>query len=258
MILTDTHTHLYLEEFDNDRDEVFERAHAAGVSRFFLPNINSQSLQPMLDVAARYDNAHPMIGLHPCYVKENYKEELALVQQELEMHLERGYAAVGEIGMDLYWDKSFVKEQEIALRTQVEWAKEYDLPVVLHTRDAFDEIFAVMDELNDHHLTGIFHCFTGTVEQALHIMGYGDFYIGIGGVLTYKNAGLDAVLKKLPLERMVLETDAPYLTPVPHRGKRNETSYTRLVAEKLAEVKGVSLEDVAVITTANSKAVFKI
>ena len=258
MILTDTHTHLYLEQFNEDIDATIARAHNDGVERIFLPNINSETVEPMLELSNRFEGIYPMIGLHPCDVKENVDEELAVVKAELDQRAERGYVAIGEIGMDLYWDKTFQQQQVEALHQQCQWAKETGLPIVLHTRDAFDEIFEVIDAENDDQLSGIFHCFTGTVEQAQHILSYGNFYLGIGGVLTYKKANLGAVLSELPLEKMVLETDAPYLTPVPFRGKRNEASYVKYVAEKLAEVKGVSVEEVARITTENSKAIFKV
>jgi len=255
-MLTDTHAHLYAEQFDNDRTEMLQRAFDAGVSRIFLPNIDQASISGMMALAEAYpEKIWPMIGLHPCSVNEDVEQDLAWVQS----WLEKGkFVAVGEIGMDLYWDKTHIEQQKFALQQQTIWAKEKGLPVILHTREAFDEIFTVMDQLNDQQMRGIFHCFTGTVEQANHIIEYGDFYLGIGGVLTFKKSGLDQILKEIPLEYMVLETDAPYLSPTPHRGKRNESAYLTLVAEKLAEVKGVSVEEVARITTENSQKIFGI
>jgi TatD DNase family protein len=196
-----------------------------------------------------------MMGLHPGYVDANWKEALAAIEKEL---FSGSYIAVGEIGMDLYWDKTFVEEQQHVFAQQVMWAKELHLPIAIHARDAFEPIFDILDELNDENLTGVFHCFTGTVEQAQKVLDYGGFYFGIGGVVTYKNAGLDRVVAELPMDKLVLETDAPYLPPVPHRGKRNESAYLLHVAEKVAEVKNLSLKEVAEITTHNAKSLFRL
>ncbi len=254
MILTDTHTHLYSDQFNDDIDNVVQGCIEKGITRLFLPNIDSSSINGMLGLGKKFpDNCFPMMGLHPTSVGENYKEELALVEQWME---KQKFCAVGEIGIDLYWDKTHLKEQQDAFRFQIELAKKYDLPFVIHCRDAFDEIFEILDELNDDKMRGIFHCFTGTVEQAQQIISYGDFKIGIGGVVTFKNSGLDKVVEQLALEHLVLETDSPYLAPTPYRGKRNESTYLYNIAEKVADIYNVSIEKVAKITTENSKQVF--
>ncbi len=254
MILTDTHTHLYLEQFDEDRNQVVERAIKDGVKYLLLPNIDSQTIQPMLDLCGAFPkNVFPMMGLHPTDVKENFREELDLVRAELE---KGGYYAIGETGIDLYWDKTFLKEQQTALREQVQMAKDFGLPIVLHVRESFDEVFEIIGEMNDEKLNGVFHCFTGSPEQAEKIMRW-DFKMGIGGVLTYKNSGLDNVVKDIPLEHLLLETDSPFLAPKPYRGKRNESAYVKYVAEKLAEVKNTTVEEVAEITTRNAIELFK-
>ncbi|MCW8898394.1 MAG: TatD family hydrolase [Flavobacteriales bacterium] len=254
MILTDTHTHLYSEQFKEDIDEVVQKAINLGVSRFFLPNIDSGYTTALLALAKKYpDNMFPMTGLHPCSVKADYQQELEHVEKMLSEHK---VVAIGEIGIDLYWDKTFFKEQQIAFRHQIRLAKANNLPFVIHCRDAFDEIFEILDEENDENMCGIFHCFTGNLEQAQKIINYGGFKLGIGGVVTFKNAGLDKVVEQLELEHLVLETDAPYLAPVPYRGKRNESAYIIEIATKIADLKQVSIEEVAKITTANSKTVF--
>lgn len=256
MLLTDTHTHLYLEQFSEDIEEVIERALDYKVQRFFFPNIDRGTTAQLLKLCKKFpDHCFPMMGLHPCSVKEDYEDELSHVYEELKTGK---YCAVGEIGIDLYWDKTFTKEQEIAFRKQIEWAKEFALPIVIHARESFQEIFSVMDDMNDDRLTGIFHCFTGTYEDAKKILGYGGFKLGIGGVVTFKNSGLDKVVAQLNPKDLVLETDSPYLAPTPYRGKRNESSYVVRVAEKLADIFELSLEEIAEITTQNSKDVFKI
>jgi TatD DNase family protein len=254
MTYTDTHTHIYSEKFQEDQSVMIERALASGVSRMFMPNIDLDSIDGMHQLADKYpNNCFPMMGLHPCDVKE----DVEMVLSNMKNHFEwRKYLAVGEIGIDLYWDKSFLLQQQFAFRTQIEWAKEMNLPIVIHCRDAFDEILAILDELNDDRLKGIFHCFTGTLEQAKHILGYGDFYLGIGGVVTFKKAGLDKVVEQLSINNLVLETDAPYLAPTPFRGKRNEPSYIPHIAEKVADLLGLTLKEVAEITTENSKTIF--
>ena len=254
MILTDTHTHLYSEQFNDDIDTVIKNSIDKGITRLFLPNIDSSSIDGMMKLGTDYpDNCFPMMGLHPTSVGENYKEELALVEDWMN---KQKFCAIGEIGIDLYWDKTFFKEQQEAFRFQIELAKKYELPFVIHCRDAFDEIFEILDELNDAKMRGIFHCFTGTVEQANHIINYGDFKIGIGGVVTFKNSGLDKVVEQIDLKHLVLETDSPYLAPAPFRGKRNESTYLYTIAEKVADIYNLSIEEVAEITTANSKEVF--
>ena len=252
-MLIDTHTHLYSEEFNLDRDEVIQRCLQNEIKKLYLPNVDSQSIESMLALESKYpDVCFAMMGLHPCSVKENYKEELAIVNEWLK---KRKFVAIGEIGMDLYWDKTFVKEQEEAFNTQMDWALEHDVPIVIHCRDAFDEIFNVL-ATRSKLPKGIFHCFSGNLEQATKIIHLGKFKLGIGGVLTFKNSGLDKVVEQIDMKHIVLETDSPYLAPMPHRGKRNESSYTKLVAEKLASIKGISSNDVASITTQNAQEIF--
>ncbi len=254
MILTDTHTHLYSEQFNDDIDLVIKNCLDNGIERLFLPNIDSSSIDGMLKLGVNYPkNCFPMMGLHPTSVGENYKEELNIMKEWLN---KQDFCAIGEIGIDLYWDKSFLKEQQDAFRTQINWAKEKELPFVIHCREAFDEIFEILDELNDDKMRGIFHCFTGTIEQANHIINYGDFKIGIGGVVTFKNSGLDKVVEQINLKHLVLETDSPYLAPTPYRGKRNESGYLLGIAEKVADIYNISIQEVAEITTANSKDIF--
>ena len=285
MLLTDTHTHLYASEFDADRTQVVESAIASGVKKFFLPNIDSTSIEGMLALCNRFpENCFPMMGLHPTSVKENYEEELAVVRKYLEEHsplqktpsdsllqLEkvpegrmrlrgvRGEAikfyAVGEIGIDLYWDKTFFTQQQLAFETQIKWANEFSLPIVIHSRNSFNEIVEVLQKNKKENPHGIFHCFSGSKEQADKAIALG-FKLGIGGVLTYKNSGLAQAIADIDMKHLVLETDSPYLTPVPHRGKRNESGYITLVAQKLAEIKNISVEEVAEITTANTIEVF--
>jgi len=256
MNLIDTHTHLYSEQFQEDREAMIDRALAAGVKRFLMPNIDSSSLDGMKALVKKYPNScYPMMGLHPCSVGENVEEELAVVERELKSN-SYIYIAVGEIGMDLYWDKTYQKEQEEAFQKQIKWAKKLSLPIVIHCRDAFDEILSILDRENDHNLSGVFHCFTGSLSQAKHILAYGNFKLGIGGVLTFKNAGLDQVVAGLDLKDLVLETDAPYLAPHPFRGKRNESSYLLKIAEKLAQLHNISLQQLADITTKNAITIF--
>lgn len=254
MVLTDTHAHLYVQEFENDIDQVMGAAFEAGVSRIFLPNIDLRSIKSLDELAARYpDQVFPMMGMHPCSVKENFRDDLQVIKDQL---YAGKYVAVGEIGIDLYWDKSTLDLQIEAFEEQITWAKELSIPIVIHARDSFNEIFEVMDRVHDEKLRGVFHCFTGTIEQAQKIMTYQGFFMGIGGVLTYPKAQLDMVLKDIPLDYLVLETDSPYLPPVPFRGKRNQSSYVKIVAEKLAEIKGISLDEIARITTENSIKLF--
>jgi TatD DNase family protein len=254
MFLIDTHAHIYVPAFDEDRGQMMQRALDEGVKRIFLPNIDEASIPQMLTLCNEYpDVCSPMMGLHPCDVKDGFTEVL---QRMRELFSQHHFIAVGEIGIDLYWDKSTLALQQEAFRIQIEWAKELSLPVVIHARESFDEIFEILDEVNDDKLTGVFHCFTGTVIQARKIMDYGGFMMGLGGVLTYEKSGLDAVAREIPIEYIVLETDSPYLTPKPHRGKRNESGYVKLVAQKLAEIKDLSLETIAEKTTANALSLF--
>ena len=256
MYFIDTHTHLYSSEFDTDRTEMVENAIKAGVKKLLLPNIDVASIDPMYELCKQFPaNCFPMMGLHPGYVTENWEQDLVIIRKALD---ENKHIAIGEIGMDLYWDKTFIEEQKMAFRIQIEWAKEFKLPIVIHARDAFDEIFEILDELNDANLTGVFHCFTGSLEQAQKIQSYGGFYFGIGGVLTYKKSDLPSVLVDIPLEQILLATDAPYLPPTPHRGKRNESKFLLHVAEKVAEVKNCSLVEVARITSENAQQLFRI
>jgi TatD DNase family protein len=255
MILTDTHTHLYSNEFDQDRTEMIQRAIDAGVSRFFIPAIDSTFTQSMYDLENSYpENIFLMMGLHPTHVQENYLEELQHVEEEL---ANRKFVAIGEIGIDLYWDKTRLSQQQEAFRKQIQLAKKYKLPIVIHCREAFDEIFEILEKEKSADLFGIFHCFSGNYEQAIQAISY-NMKLGIGGVVTFKNGKIDQFLNQIDLKHIVLETDSPYLAPVPFRGKRNESSYLQIVAAKISEIYNVSQEDVARITTENSKFVFGI
>ncbi|GAA3509038.1 TatD family hydrolase [Aquimarina addita] len=262
MILTDTHTHLYSESFDDDQDEMMQRAIAIGVSRFFVPAIDSAYTEAMYDVEKKYP-AHVflMMGLHPTHVKENYKEELRHVEEELQKRFDdnsnKKFYAVGEIGIDLYWDQTFIKEQQEAFRYQIQLAKKYKLPIVIHCRDAFKEVFEVLELEKGEDLFGIFHCFTGDLEDARKAIKY-NMKLGIGGVVTFKNGKIDTFLNEFSLDHIVLETDAPYLAPTPYRGKRNESSYLIKVLEKLSDIYQKPAEEIAKITTKNSKDVFGI
>ena len=253
MNLTDTHCHLYVEAFDEDREVVIARAMSQGVSRFFIPAIDSGYTQAMLDLKSAYpEQVFLMAGLHPTHVKEDYEEELKHVKALLD---KGDYCAVGEIGIDLYWDKTRLREQQQAFRKQIRWAKEYGLPIVIHCRESFDEIFEILEEEKGDDLHGIFHCFTGSLEQAHRAIGY-NMKLGIGGVVTFKNGKIDQFLEQIDIEKIVLETDSPYLAPVPFRGKRNESSYLLYIVEKLASIYNITPEEIARITTENSKAVF--
>ena len=253
MIITDTHTHLYSEAFDDDRNAMIERALAQNISRFFIPAIDSTYTESMLQLEKDYpDNIFLMMGLHPTHVKENYMEELKHVEGML---AKRRFYAVGEIGIDLYWDKSTLGIQQKAFKYQIQLAKKYKLPIVIHCRDAFDEIFEVLETERSDDLYGIFHCFTGTLEQAHQAISF-NMKLGIGGVATFKNGKIYQFLNKIDLQHIVLETDSPYLAPAPYRGKRNESAYIIKVLEKLSEIYGISLEEIANITTKNSKDIF--
>ena len=253
MIITDTHTHLYSEQFDQDRKEVIQRAIDAGISRFFIPAIDSAYTKSMFALETEFpENIFLMMGLHPTHVKENVEEELALIKEWID---KRKFYAIGEIGIDLYWDKSFLKQQQHAFKTQIQWAKERKMPINIHCRDAFDEVFEILEEEKSDDLYGIFHCFTGNFEQAKQAISL-NMKLGIGGVVTFKNGKIDTFLHEIPLTEIVLETDAPYLAPSPYRGKRNESSYLKNVIDKLVDIYNISFEDIARITTQNSKDVF--
>ena len=253
--MIDTHTHLYLEQFKDDIDDVISRAKAIGVQRFYLPSINSKYNQSMHDLEKKFPNdIFCMIGLHPCYVDDNFDLEIDFVKKQIEKH---DYKAIGEIGIDLFHEKKYFEQQVIAFEEQIKLAIDYDLPIVIHSRDSFDEIFKVLEKFKSEKLRGIFHCFTGNIDQAYRIIDL-NFHLGIGGVLTFKNGKIDTFLSQIPLQHIVLETDAPYLAPVPFRGKRNESSYITHVIEKLATIYEVSFHDITKITTENSKEVFGI
>ncbi|WP_276133879.1 TatD family hydrolase [Polluticoccus soli] len=253
MILIDTHTHLYDEQLAPDNHEMIQRAIDAGVKRMYMPNCDSTTIDGMMKIAGEWpENCFPMMGLHPVYVKENYKDELATVEQWL---AKQKFYAIGEIGLDYYWDKTFVNQQLEAFETQIDWALQYDLPIVIHSRESTQACIDVVKKKQNGRLKGIFHCFSGTEDEARQIIDLG-LYLGIGGVVTFKKANLADVVKNVALDHMVLETDAPYLAPVPYRGKRNESGYIPLIATKIAELKGADIADVATITTQNAEKVF--
>lgn len=255
MIVTDTHTHLYSDAFDDDRKDMIQRAIDVGVSRFFIPAIDSSYTKAMMQLEADFpEQVYLMTGLHPTSVKDNYQEELAHVESLL---AKRSFFAIGEIGIDLYWDTSTLEIQKQAFKHQIQLAKKYKLPIVIHCRDAFDEIFEVLEAEKSDDLFGIFHCFTGTLEQAKQAISY-NMKLGIGGVVTFKNGKIDQFLNQIDLKHIVLETDSPYLAPKPFRGKRNESAHIIKVLEKLSELYDVSQEEIAEITTNNSKAIFNI
>lgn len=254
MILTDTHTHLYSKEFDADRSILIRKAIEAGVTRFFMPNVDSESIPGMFMVEKQFpDNCYAMMGLHPCSVNATYQHELQVVEYWLS---KRKFTAIGEIGIDLYWDKTFFVQQQDAFRRQIQLAKKYELPYVIHSRNSFDEVMEIVNEFRNDNIKAIFHCFSGNADQAMQVINAGNFKLGIGGVVTFKNSGLDKVVEAIDLKHLVLETDAPYLAPVPYRGKRNEPDYLLQVAKKIAEIKNISLEEVVKVTTENSKEVF--
>ncbi len=254
MQFIDTHAHLYLDKFEADIDQVISNAIENGVHKMYLPNIDSHTIESMKQLVAKYpDNCYPMIGLHPSDVKENFEEELAIIKKEAETNK---YIAIGEIGIDLYWDQTFLKQQQDAFAFQIELAKTHGLPIAIHARDSFDEIFEVLDQHNDDSLTGVLHCFTGNLDQANRVINYGGFKLGIGGVATFKNGGLDKVIPHVDLKHLVLETDAPFLAPTPYRGKRNESQYIPIIADKVAQMQGIKIEEVAKITTQNALSLF--
>ena len=254
-MITDTHTHLYSEQFDQDRDAMIQRAKNTGVQRFFIPAIDSSYTERMFSLEKNYpSDVFLMMGLHPTSVKENYESELLHVKEWID---KKSFVAIGEIGIDLYWDKTYIKEQKKAFQTQIKWAKEKKLPIVIHCRNAFDEIFDILELEKGPDLYGIFHCFTGTLKQAEKAISY-NMKLGIGGVVTFKNGKIDTFLNQIPLQHIVLETDAPYLSPTPFRGKRNESSYIKFVIEKLASIYELPFSEIINITTENSKEVFGI
>ena len=261
MQFIDTHTHLFVEQFDEDRAEAVQRAIDSGISKFFLPHIDSETTDAFYGLCEQFPNhMFPLMGVHPSSIKTDYIKELDHVFKQYELVSSRipqqKFYGVGEIGIDLYWDKSHLKEQQDAFTHQLLFAKAQGLPIIIHARDSFKEIFEIVEKHNDDQLTGIFHCFTGGIEEAERIIGFGGFKMGLGGVLTFKKSGLDKTVEQIDLNHFVLETDAPYLAPTPFRGKRNESSYLIKIAEKLAEIKELSLEEVAKVTTQNAKHVF--
>jgi len=251
----DTHTHLFSDQFKDDIDEVIAKAIGRGVERFYLPNVDTDSIAGMYDLSDRYpNNCFPMMGLHPCSVKADFEDKLAILKKELDG--ERTFFGIGEIGLDYHWDLSFKNQQKEALKTQIQWAKKLKLPIILHTRESFDDTLEIVQALNDENLSGIFHCFTGSVEEAKKVFELENFYVGIGGVITFKNSGLAQVVAELPMDKVLLETDSPYLAPTPHRGKRNESTYIPEIAEKVAEAQNLTLEEVAKITSKNALVLF--
>lgn len=254
-MLIDTHSHIYSEEFIHDRDEALQRAYDSGIKKIILPNIDSGSIKHMLDLSDAYPHlCYPLIGLHPTSVEEDYREELEAIEYWLD---KRKFYGIGEIGIDLYWDKKYENEQKDAFRRQIRMAKKHKLPIVIHIRNSFDETYEIVKEEQDGTLKGVFHCFTGTIEEARKIVDLG-FYLGVGGVLTFKNSNLNDVIRSVKVENILLETDAPYLAPVPKRGKRNESSYLVFVAQKVAEIFNISMTQVAEITSSNARALFEI
>jgi TatD DNase family protein len=255
MNFIDTHAHLYLKEFDTDRDQMIQRAVDSNVEKIILPNIDLESLAAVLDVHARYPKiCYPAIGLHPCDVKENYHEILSIMEKQI---ADSKYVAIGETGTDAYWDKTYWNEQLQAFSIQLEWSKDTSKPIIIHSRETIDENIDWVKKHQDGRLSGIFHCFTGTVNQAKEIIELG-FYLGIGGVLTYKKSDLKEVLTEVGIEKLVLETDAPFLTPVPHRGKRNESAYIPIIANTLSEIFQLSMDEVANITSSNAMKIFQL
>ena len=251
MNFIDTHTHLFASEFDNDIDIVIKNALDNGISKMLLPNIDSTTTTKMLQLCDKYpNNCYPMVGLHPCSIKkDNLEKEISHVEQMLSQNK---FIAVGEIGLDLYWDKSTLDLQKIAFESQIELAKKYKLPIAIHVRDSFDEAIEIVERLNDYNLSGVFHCFTGNLEEAQRIINLNNFYLGIGGVVTFKNGGINKIINQVSLDRIILETDSPYLSPTPFRGTRNESKYLLNIAHKMAELYNIDIEDIAKKTTKNA------
>lgn len=255
MFLIDSHAHIYLSQFKKDVDSIIDNALRAGVKKILLPNIDSTTIDDMLDLCQKYpDICYPMMGLHPGSVKDDYEKELAIVEDWLG---KGSFVAVGEIGTDLYWDQAYMEQQQEAMRVQMQWAKKYQLPIVIHNRSSFDLTYQLVSEANEPDFNGVFHCFTGSLSDADKINSLG-FYLGLGGVLTFKNSGLDKTVSKINLSNIILETDSPYLTPAPHRGKRNEPAYTAIIAEKLATTQNINLETVKEITSNNTQKLFNL
>ena len=251
----DTHTHLYLKQFNEDRDEIIQKALNKNVKKLFLPNVDIETIKPMISLSEKYpNNCFPLIGLHPSSVNGNYEKDLQVIEDTLNKNK---FYGIGEIGIDLYWEKKYKNLQEKAFIKQIELAKKHNLPIIIHSRKSFNEIFNILDELNDKNLTGIFHCFSGSWQIAEKILDYGGFMLGIGGVVTYKNSNLPEAIKNIDMKHIVLETDSPFLPPVPKRGKRNDSSYIIYIAEKIAEIKNISIDEVAEITTTNAMKIFK-
>ncbi len=257
MKFIDTHSHLYSEQFENDRTIAINEAIALGVDTILLPNISSKYTNNLLQLCNQFpENCFPMMGLHPCDVsEENFDSEMQHVEIELATNK---YIAVGEIGLDLYWDKTKIEVQKRAFIHQIKLAKKYQIPIAIHVREAFDEAIEIVESLNDNTLRGVFHCFTGSIVEAKRVIDLKDFYLGIGGVVTFKNSGLDQTIKEISLKNLILETDSPYLAPVPFRGKRNESKYLTKIAEKIAQIKNMTIKEIAEITTANAKKLFHI
>ena len=252
--MIDSHSHLYSEEFDADRDEMIARAQAAGVEHIILPNVDIYSLPRMIELKSQYPGyCHAAIGLHPTYVKEDYETQLITVRAELQFG---NYVALGEVGIDLYWDKTYYPQQLKAFQQQVQWSLDFDLPLIIHVRNSFRETMEALEPFKDKGLRGVFHSFIGTVEEANEILAFGGFKLGINGIVTFKNSGLAEVLKQIDLKHILLETDAPYLTPTPHRGKRNESAYVSLICEKLVDVYNLSPQEIDRVTTQNALNLF--
>ena len=251
--LIETHAHIYSEQFQPDLDDVLERSLEAGLEKIYMPNIDHTSIDAMLEIEAKHQFCIAMMGLHPCSVNKDFEKELYIVEKWLD---KRNWSAIGEIGTDLYWDKTFWEQQQEAFKIQCQWAVKYDRPVVIHCRESIDETIVLIENMAESKLRGIFHCFSGNLKQAEKIIELG-FYLGIGGVATFKNGGLDTVIPNLPLDKIVLETDSPYLAPTPNRGKRNEPAYIKLVADKVGSFKKISYEDIASATTENAKKIFE-
>lgn len=252
----DTHTHIYLPDFDEDRKEIISECKNSRVNKLLLPNIDKSSITDIIKICEVYKNiCYPMVGLHPCYVKDYYEDDLDYLKPFIKSI---NTIAIGEIGIDLYWDKSNLEIQKRAFITQINWAKEFKLPIVIHARDSYNEIFEVLDQLNDENLKGVFHCFTSSLKDADRILNYGGFKLGIGGVVTFKNSGLDKVVENIDIKNIVLETDSPYLTPTPFRGTRNKSSYIPIIANKLSDIYEISSEEIGNITSKNAKEIFNI
>lgn len=252
-MFVDSHTHLFLESFSDDRDAVIERALKKGVTKMLLPNIDVKTIPSLYELSDKYSgHCFPMMGLHPTSVKEDYREQLRIIEAELNA---KDFVAIGETGIDLFWDGTYLEEQKDAFKTQIRWAKNKELPIVIHSRESFNEIFELLDEALEYGQTGVFHSFSGNIEQAEKALSYG-FYIGINGIVTFKNNNIEHIVGEIPIERILLETDAPFLSPMPYRGKRNESSYLSFIAEKISEIHKLSIEQVAAITTSNALNLF--